>query len=159
MRRFRITDDDGQVYNIEETSAIEELDNTIRAISNGGYSNNYHDSYENEYQDYSRNDCRDEGLTEEEIAALKKLAGFADQLVNLIETKKDEQSSELTDEDEVIEDSDEDEDEDKRKYDSRRSFGSKLKIDSKINDADEKELAIAKAWAKRYEKFKNGGNA
>lgn len=104
-------------------------------------------------------------LSEEDIAALKKLASISDKLVALVEIEKDEHAdepeSEMLDEDEdeeEIEEDDEEEivdtDEELEKvkgHDSKKSIGAiAKKAKSKDSIADAQEQDIASAWAKRY---------
>ncbi len=106
-----------------------------------------------------------EGLSEEEITALKRLAAVADKLIAVVETSdacgKDEGEEEEVEEEEII---DEDEEEfreeeiidtdevvDKKARDSKRSMGAierkRTRQDDSLTDP------VAEAWAKRY-----GGN-
>lgn len=64
-------------------------------------------------------------LSDEELAALKKLLPVVDKLLALLKVEKEEHSTEFGDEDEDkdIEDSDEDEDKDKEVNDSLKSGG------------------------------------
>ena len=103
-----------------------------------------------------------EGLSDEEIMALKQLASVADQLIALIQAKEEPVEDEEIGEEEIVdadEDIVEDEDEfveekeeeviDTCKKDSKRSFGAlekRRKLDSDPSLVDE----VSEAWAKRY---------
>lgn len=138
MKKFRIKDEDGMEYQVEE---IEKTEDTIPAND-----------------DMST-------LSDEEISALKKLAAVADKLVALTETTdeveeevKESVNEVLEDEDEEIEeeedkeeivDTDEDDDEKGSMHDSINSLEK-----SSVNDSIDVQTDIADAWAKRY----MGGN-
>lgn len=114
-------------------------------------------------------ETKDEALSAEEIAALKKLAGVADKLIGMC-TTSDEDEDDDDDKDvdvDVDVDTDEDEDEDKEEVldtdedddkaikprDSKKSFGSIEKKRKAVSTVDSEQESIAEAWAKRY-----GGN-
>lgn len=88
MRKYRITDEDGAEYEVEEVEEVKGSDEDV---------------------DLEPAAAEPEALSPEEIAALKKLAAAADQLIALIGTQdacKDEGEEEG---DETIEEVDEDE--------------------------------------------------
>lgn len=135
MRKYRITDEDGAEYEVEEVEEVKGSDEDV---------------------DLEPTAAESEALSSEEIAALKKLAAAADQLIALIGTQdacKDEGEDE---EDETIEEVDEDEteeqlvdtDEKVKGHDSKRSLGAIEKkraiVDNSLNDD------ISDAWAKRF---------
>lgn len=144
MRKYHVIDADGSEYNVEE------LDEELV-----------------EEEKFEDDDPALTTLSTEEIEALRKLAGVADRLLAMAETKdsdmdednlvqKDEDEEEIEDEDEEREeviDTDEEEEEKKPTHDSKKSFGSlESKKKSSVEDnslVDE----IADAWAKRF-----GGN-
>ena len=141
-KKFRITDSDGQSYEVEE---VNEKEDTLA-----------------DETEPTEPEVRDEGnaLTEEEIKALKSLASVADKLIALTTATVDEGSEELED---ACEDGNEcetsmsDEDEEKiLKTDSKKSFGSlqKKTIDSSIDAEEQRQIEIANAWANRCK----GGN-
>ena len=162
MKKYYITDEDGDSYEIEEVDAIENSEETP-------------DNSEDETRDFSS----------EEIVLLKKLLKCAPNIFKMFEGKEEVSDEEEIDEEEKVEekgeveevedsdgsadeeiyDSDETEEEEeveekvddsckkKMKTDSKKSFGS-IEKRNKISDStDEHELDIAAAWAKRY-----GGN-
>ena len=113
-------------------------------------------------------EAKDEALSAEEIAALKKLAGVADKLIGMCTTSDEDESDEDdedvdvdadvdTDEDEdgkeEVLDTDEDDDEVIKPRDSKKSFGSIEKKRKAVSTVDSQQESIAEAWAKRY-----GGN-
>lgn len=145
MKKFRITDDEGSVYEVEPIEEKKEVFET---------------------GDEDKTNCADEELSDEEIMTLKRLAAIADDLIKLLDVEKkehaatepDEEVEEtLGDEDEErIDDEDKEEvidtDEDKKsKKDSRTSFGSLLNSKSRdSSDLIDSATAIEKAWSKRY---------
>ena len=113
-------------------------------------------------------EAKDEALSAEEIAALKKLAGVADKLIGMCTTSDEDESDEDnedvdvdvdvdTDEDEdgkeEVLDTDEDDDKVSKPRDSKKSFGSIEKKRKAVSTVDSQQESIAEAWAKRY-----GGN-
>ena len=110
-------------------------------------------------------EAKDEALSAEEIAALKKLAAVADKLIGMCTTSDEDESDEDvdvdvdadTDEDEDGEeevlDTDEDDDKAIKPRDSKKSFGSIEKKRKAVSTVDSQQESIAEAWAKRY-----GGN-
>lgn len=158
MKKYYITDEDGDSYEIEEVDAIE----------------NSEEAPDNNVED---DETRD--FSSEEIVLLKKLLKCAPNIFKMFEGKEEvsdeeeeieeEETEEVEDcdgsSDEEIYDSDEIEEKEeveekvddsckkKMKTDSKKSFGS-IEKRNKISDStDEHELDIAAAWAKRY-----GGN-
>lgn len=136
MKKFRIKDEDGMEYQVEELEKKEIPTDDDMSI-----------------------------LSEDEIASLKKLASVADKLIALTETNdeveeevkksvdevledEDEDIEEKEDKEEVV-DTDEDEDDCKGMHDSINSLDK-----SNVNDSIDVQEDIASAWAKRY----NGGN-
>ena len=108
-------------------------------------------------------EAKDEALSAEEIAALKKLAAVADKLIGMCTTSDEDESDEDvdvdadTDEDEdgkeEVLDTDEDDDKVIKPRDSKKSFGSIEKKRKAVSTVDSQQESIAEAWAKRY-----GGN-
>ena len=110
-------------------------------------------------------ETKDEALSAEEIAALKKLAGVADKLIGMCTTSDEDESDEDvdvdvdadTDEDEdgkeEVLDTDENDDKAIKPRDSKKSFGSIEKKRKAVSTVDSQQESIAEAWAKRY-----GGN-
>ena len=112
-------------------------------------------------------EAKDEALSAEEIAALKKLAAVADKLIGMCTTSDEDEDDNDNDVDadvDVDDDEDEDgkeevldtdEDDDKviKSRDSKKSFGSIEKKRKAISTVDSQQASIAEAWAKRY-----GGN-
>ena len=141
MKKFRITDEDGAIYEVEAT---EEEKNP-------------------EVVDEDKTKCGDEeGLAPEEIDALKRLASYADKLIALItKTDSKDEDEEVKDEDEEVKDDEGEEDEEKvidtdeevkeKTKDSKDSFGSLLSKkktdDSRTIDS---ALDIESAWIKIY---------
>ena len=134
MKKFFVRDADGEEYEVEEIKECHD-DDVIEEIS------------ETEEQP--------EALTNEEIAALKRLAAVADRLLSTVKAE-DEDPETLDDEDEEKDIGDEEVTEEKKEEvvdttktrDSRKSFGaiekSKATVDDSLNtDIDD-------AWAKRY---------
>lgn len=138
--KFNVRDEDGKEYEVEEVEEVKKTDD------------------EDETKKPLTNTCTDEdGLSPEEIAALKKLAGMADKLCALVNTTTDEEVEE--EEEEEIEDEGEqieeviDTDELKKAKDSiKKSAGAIEKKTIKTGDSIEED-DVAVAWAKRY-----GGN-
>lgn len=136
--KFRITDEDGQDYLVEEVSDEKEMSK----------------SPINE-----KDENTEDILSDYEIASLKKLASHADELLKLL--KVEEKEHEAT-EDEDIEKEDEDIEEvlkedivdteketKKDMSDSKASFGSIVKKSTKDSNIDY-NLEIENAWSKRY---------
>lgn len=153
MKKFIVKDELGEQYQVEEiaeeTPAAQVTAEAAEAADPDPV-DQVHDEGE-------------ESLTPEEIAALKKLAGMADQLVNLISVENAEHAAtaeSAEDADDPIENDEDDEEiidtdleemiANKTAHDSKKSLGS-LENKTKTNDsADQHELDIAAAWAKRY---------
>ncbi len=147
MKKFRITDDEGAVYEVEPVEEEKEVFET---------------------GDEDKTKCADEELSDEEIMALKRLAAIADDLIKLLDVENKEHATTPDDEvEETLGDEDEekiddevkeeviDTDEDKTsKKDSRKSFGSLLK-GKNINDSSiDYSLDVEQAWNHRYKKDK-----
>lgn len=135
MKKFRIKDEDGMEYQVEEIEKTIPTDDDMSTLS------------------------------DEEISALKKLAAVADKLVALTETTdeveeevkksvnevledEDEEIEEKEDKEEIV-DTDEDDNEKGSMHDSINSLEK-----SSVNDSIDVQTDIANAWAKRY----MGGN-
>lgn len=123
MRKFIVRDDDGAEYSVIETEEEKLEDDEVPASS--------------------------EGLTPDEIAALKALAARSADILKLLEVEAKEHAA-VTAEDEDAEKKDEDED--KVVDTCKDSFGSveKRTTDSKLQDSDALQEEIADAWKKRY---------
>ena len=135
-KKYRIIDEDGDRYEVEEVET-EEVKTPETC------------------EDPVKDD--DSVLSDEEIRALKRLAGVADKLVNLV--AEAQATDEDTDEDEEMIEEDKEEiidtDEEELKKptcDSKKSFGA-IEKPVKTTDSLDADLDIAAAWAKRY-----GGN-
>ena len=134
MKKFFVRDADGEEYEVEEIKECHD-DDVIEEIS------------ETEEQP--------EALTNEEIAALKRLAAVADRLLSTLETE-DEDPETLDDEDEEKDIGDEEVTEEKKEEvvdttktrDSRKSFGAIEKRKATVDDSLNTD--IDDAWAKRY---------
>ena len=134
--KFRIKDEDGKDYTVEEILEKKSEEN-IPEVKDDEIETNT--------------------LTAEEITALKSLAAVADKLVALlaVEEEEHEENPELVDEDidedetEEIIDTDEEEEENKMsQHDSKKSFGSLEKRTEMTNDSAQE--SINAAWEKRY---------
>lgn len=137
-KKYRIIDEDGDHYEVEEVETEE-----VKAPE--------------KTEDPVKDD--DSALSDEEIRALKRLAGVADKLVSLVAEAQATNTDEDADEDEeMIEENKEeiiDTDEEELKKptcDSKKSFGS-IEKPVKTVDSLDADLDITAAWAKRY-----GGN-
>ena len=131
MKVFRIKDEDGAEYKVEEV----------------------------EEQDASETKDEVTPLSEEEIAALRKLLPHIDKLVTLTEVKTEDTTDlpedKLNDEDDLDE---EDLDAEKEEevvdtdkiHDSKKSVGSLEKRKVVANDSVDVQDDINTAWAKRY---------
>lgn len=137
MKKFRIKDEDGSVYEVETVEEEKTPGTTDKEI---------------------KKECEDEeGLAPEEIEALKRLAAHADELIALItknDSKDDKDEEELKDSDEKVIDTDEeviDTDEEAKGKDYKTSVGSLLNK-KRTNDSHviDSALDIENAWAKRY---------
>lgn len=136
MKKFRITDDEGNNYEVEE---IEEVQDE-----------------EKEFKD----DELSEGmsLTQDEIISLKELAAKAPEILALLnnnvvdakeeEVKDEDKEEKVEDEDEEVIDSEDVKEKNKAK-DSKKSYGS-IETKYSVNDSIDAEDEIANAWAKRY---------
>ena len=135
-KKYRIIDEDGDRYEVEEVETEE-----VKAPET--------------CEDPVKDD--DSALSDEEIRALKRLAGVAEKLVSLV--AEAQATDEDTDEDEEMIEEDKEEiidtDEEELKKptcDSKKSFGA-IEKPVKTVDSLDADLDIAAAWAKRY-----GGN-
>lgn len=138
--KFNVRDENGKEYKVEEVEKVEETKD------------------ETGTEKPLTNTCTDEGLSPDEISALKKLAGMADKLCALVDTTTDEVEKEEEEEEEIEDDGDQieeviDTDEPKKAKDSiKKSAGAiekkKVKTDDSVEEDD-----VSAAWAKRY-----GGN-
>lgn len=157
-KKFIIKDEDGKQFEITEETTDEEV------------------KTETEDEEVKPEVKDDEGLTPDEIAALKELAKHSGDLIKLLEVEKkeheatsDEDIDETVDSDEEMIDSDEEETKDcdmtedetvieTKTGDSKKSVGSIAKKTKKVSDSlDNREMEIADAWAKRYGKsYKKG---
>lgn len=135
-KKYRIIDEDGDRYEVEEVETEE-----VKAPET--------------CEDPVKDD--DSVLSDEEIRALKRLAGVAEKLVSLVaeaqatDEDPDEDEEMIEEEKEEIIDTDEEELK-KPTCDSKKSFGA-IEKPVKTVDSLDADLDIAAAWAKRY-----GGN-
>ena len=148
-KKFIIKDDDGKQFEVTEETVDEEPEAKPEETPE------VHD---------------DEGLTADEITALKNLAAKAEDILKLLEVEakehaatSDENEDVITDEDVEAEDADMTEDEDEetviKTADSKKSIGSIEKKNTVMtNDSiEDSETAIAQAWADRFKKsYKKG---
>ena len=124
MKKFFVRDADGEEYEVEEIKECHD-DDVIEEIS------------EIEEQP--------EALTNEEIAALKRLAAVADRLLSTVDTEDEEKD--IADE-EVTEEKKEELVDTTKTRDSRKSFGAIEKRKATVDDSLNTD--IDDAWAKRY---------
>lgn len=133
-KKFIIKDEEGQQFEVTETD--EELPEES--------------SEETEMHD-------DESFTSDEIAALKELARRSADLLKLLAVEEEEHEA-VGDEDDLdIDDEDVDEKEEvieTKSTDSRKSVGSIEKTRAKDSTNFNKEIEIANAWSKRFNKSK-----
>lgn len=147
-KKFIIKDDDGKQFEVTEETVDEEPEAKPEEKPE------VHD---------------DEGLSADEITALKNLAAKAEDILKLLEVEakehatSDEDENVITDEDVEAEDSDMTEDEDEetivKTADSKKSIGSieKKKTVMTNDSIEDSETAIAQAWADRFKKsYKKG---
>ena len=147
-KKFIIKDDDGKQFEVTEETVDEEPEAKPEEMPE------VHD---------------DEGLTADEITALKNLAAKAEDILKLLEVEakehatSDEDEDVITDEDVEAEDADMTEDKDEetviKTADSKKSIGSiEKKKNVMTNDSiEDSETAIAQAWADRFKKsYKKG---
>lgn len=148
-KKFIIKDDDGKQFEVTEETVDEEPEAKSEEMTE------VHD---------------DEGLTADEITALKNLAAKAEDILKLLEVEakehaatSDEGEDVITDEDIEAKDADMTEDEDEetviKTADSKKSIGSiEKKKNVMTNDSiEDSETAIAQAWADRFKKsYKKG---
>lgn len=134
-KKFIIKDEEGQQFEVTETD--EELTEES--------------SEESEMHD-------DESFTSDEIAALKELARRSADLLKLLAVEEEEHEA-VGDEDEDLDVDDEDADKkeeviETKSTDSRKSVGSIEKTRAKDSANFDKEIEIANAWSKRFNKSK-----
>lgn len=146
-KKFIIKDDDGKQFEVTEETVDEEPEAKSEEMPE------VHD---------------DEGLTADEITALKNLAAKAEDILKLLEVEakehatSDEDENVITDEDVESKDADMTEDEEEtivKTADSKKSIGSiEKKKNVMTNDSiEDSETAIAQAWADRFKKsYKKG---
>lgn len=146
-KKFIIKDDDGKQFEVTEETVDEEPEAKPEETPE------VHD---------------DEGLTADEITALKNLAAKAEDILKLLEVEakehatSDEDENVITDEDVESKDADMTEDEEEtivKTADSKKSIGSiEKKKNVMTNDSiEDSETAIAQAWADRFKKsYKKG---
>ena len=141
MKKFRITDEDGAKYEVEEIEEVVDEDVEV----------------EPEAGEPSGN----EALTPDEIASLKQLAAAAPDILALLDKGEEpiedeeveEEVEEEIDEDDLDEEDETEEeviDSEKTKAkDSKKSYGS-IEKRNQVKDSIDAEEEIADAWAKRY---------
>ena len=134
-KKFIIKDEEGQQFEVTETD--EELPEES--------------SEETEMHD-------DESFTSDEIAALKELAKRSADLLKLLSVEEEEHEA-VGDEDEDLDIDDEDVDKkeeviETKSTDSRKSVCSIEKTRAKDSANFNKEIEIANAWSKRFNKSK-----
>ena len=133
-KKFIIKDEEGQQFEVTETD--EELPEES--------------SEETEMHD-------DESFTSDEIAALKELAKRSADLLKLLAVEEEEHEA-VGDEDDLdVDDEDVDEKEEvieTKSTDSKKSVGSIEKTRAKDSANFNKEIEIANAWSKRFNKSK-----
>ena len=126
MKKFRIKDETGCNYEIEEIT-----DETIEEVTNDEI----------------------EVLTQEEILALKQIAAVAPSILKLLTQQKDETVEEEEVEEEVVNEEEIIDSEGintkENKKDSKKSYGA-IEKQNNVKDSFDVEEEIAKAWAKRY---------
>lgn len=137
--KFRIKDEDGKDYEVEEILEQKSED----------------DASEAETIEITNNE-----LSDEEIKVLKELVAKAPEILNLlnVEKKEHEENPELLDEDEEYSDEEKEECSDENEeveelietqtHDSKSSFGSLVSRKTSVDDSLEDE--VSEAWAKRY---------
>ena len=141
MKKFHVKDEDGEVFEVEELDEATLAPATDPAPASKPEVND------------------DNGLSDDEISALKGLAAIAPKLMKLVENTADacEDEEELDDEyeDPTVDDKDEqieeviDTDEEIKPRDSKKSFGA-IERKKKAKDSTENAISIETAWAKRY---------
>ena len=133
-KKFIIKDEEGQQFEVTETD--EELP-------------------EESFEESEMHD--DESFTSDEIAALKELAKRSADLLKLLAVEEEEHEA-VGDEDDLdVDDEDVDEKEEvieTKSTDSRKSVGSIEKTKAKDSANFNKEIEIANAWSKRFNKSK-----
>lgn len=139
-KKYHIVDADGSEYEVEEIMEDEDKSEMVE-------------------EKVEETEAHDELLSEDEIAALRRLAAVADKLIALTETSDEdeeiiENEEDVCDEDEeVVEEKEEEvidtcEEEETKPRDSKRSIGALEKTQKIMNDSLVDD--VAEAWAKRY---------
>lgn len=139
-KKYHIVDADGSEYEVEEIMEDEDESEMIEEKA-------------------EEPEVHDDLLSEEEIAALRRLAAVADKLIALTETSDEdeeiiENEEDVCDEDEEIAEEKEEEvidtceEEETKPRDSKRSIGALEKTQKIMNDSLVDD--VAEAWAKRY---------
>ena len=137
MKKFRITDEDGAKYEVEEIEE-EVVDEDVEVDPEAGEPSG------------------NEALTPDEIASLKQLAAAAPAILALLDNGEEpienEEDDEEVETDEVEEDEMEEEvidSETTKAKDSKKSYGS-IEKRNQVKDSIDAEEEIANAWSKRY---------
>ena len=132
MKKFRITDEDGAKYEVEEIEE-EVVDEDVEVDPEAGEPSG------------------NEALTPDEIASLKQLAAAAPAILALldngeepIENEEDDEEVEIDEVEEEVIDS-----ETTKAKDSKKSYGS-IEKRNQVKDSIDAEEEIANAWSKRY---------
>lgn len=132
MKKFRITDEDGAKYEVEEIEE-EVVDEDVEVEPEAGEPSG------------------NEALTPDEIASLKQLAAAAPAILALldngeepIENEEDDEEVEMDEVEEEVIDS-----ETTKAKDSKKSYGS-IEKRNQVKDSIDAEEEIANAWSKRY---------
>lgn len=137
-KKYHIVDADGSEYEVEEIMEDEDESEMIE-------------------ENVEEPEVHDDLLSEEEIAALRRLAAVADKLIALTETSDEDEEideEDVCDEDEeFVEEKEEEvidtcEEEETKPRDSKRSIGALEKKQKSMNDSLVDD--VADAWAKRY---------
>lgn len=139
-KKYHIVDADGSEYEVEEIMEDEDESEMIEEKA-------------------EEPEVHDDLLSEEEIAALRRLAAVADKLIALTETSDEdeeiiENEEDVCDEDaEIVKEKEEEvidtcEEEETKPRDSKRSIGALEKTQKIMNDSLVDD--VAEAWAKRY---------
>lgn len=140
-KKYHIVDADGSEYEVEEIMEDEDKSEMVE-------------------EKVEETEAHDELLSEDEIAALRRLAAVADKLIALTETSDEDEEiieneeEDVCDEDEeFVEEKEEEvidtcEEEETKPRDSKRSIGALEKTQKIMNDSLVDD--VAEAWAKRY---------
>lgn len=140
-KKYFVTDEEtGKKYSVEEDACKDE------------------DPDKKDPDNKVKDDDEVAGLTAEEIAVVRELIPFKDQILALVKpadqpaADADPEEDPMADEDPSQENDvvDTDPEEMKKAHDSKKSFGAiQKKASVKVEDAFDKEERIAKAWANR----------